>query len=233
MDTPKVPRKPWVKSLERAGWSIISDRIIHGLSHDLAGRVSSLGGLNYLLESGTGDPGSVLPFMNQELGELEDVVRLLRLLPDDTTEAELLAPGEIIGDLVFLVRAQRGLENVDVEMDIRPDAPAARLDRTFFIRGVVILLTGAAERSVLDGTSRVEVRVSGEGTRLVLEVAPGPGDGDPPEGEHPILPRQALPPERVAIWEETLRGEGVEIRRPGGKGRDDGTLEVIYSLVPA
>ncbi len=167
-----------ISALSRAGWDRISDRIIHGLCHDLSGRASSLTGLTYLLESRDEEASSLLPLVGAELARMEDAVRLLRLLPDDATEPELMAPGELLGDLALLVGVQRGLENVPVRVQSTPGAPAVRMDRTVFIRSLVLLFTKAAEIAGASGRREVVARATPEGTRLILELTPGPWDGE-------------------------------------------------------
>ena len=222
-----VPRASWIQPLDRAGWSQIADRVLHGLCHDINGRAGSLSGLTFLLESQDGEASSVLPFLNQELAQLEEVVRLLRLLPDDATGPELLAPGELMPELALLIRVQRGLEGVEVDLGEYSSAPAIRMDRTLFIRSVAILLTGAAERVVIQGLEGVAVRASGTGVRLSLEVWPGPGTEVLPGPDPEILPCQVVHPEGVRLWKEVLRGEGVEVEE-GKEGELQGALQLVF-----
>jgi len=165
-----------LSALSRAGWDRISDRIVHGLCHDLSGRASSLTGLTYLLESRDEETSSLLPLVGEELARMEDAVRLLRLLPDDATGPELIAPGEILGDLALLVGVQRGLENVPVRVQSAPGAPAVRMDRTVFIRSLTLLLTGAAEFVAAAEGRQVEARATPGDGRLTLELTPFPWD---------------------------------------------------------
>lgn len=227
MDSISTPRAPWIQPLDRAGWSRIADRVIHGLCHDLNGRAGSLSGLSFLLESQTGDTSSVLPFLDQELAQLEEAVRLLRMLPDDATEAELLAPGEILPDLALMVRVQRGLEDVPVDPGDYSQAPALRMDRTLLIRSLVFLLTGAAERVVQEGLDGVTVRATGTGPGLRLEVWPGPIDGAVQDSRPQDLPSRLVLPEGVELWKEVLQGEGVEVREGVAEDPDVG-IQLVF-----
>lgn len=219
MEASSQPRAPWIQSLDRAGWSKISDRILHGLCHDLSGRVGSIAGLTYLMESQDGEASSVLSFLKEEVGQVESTIRLLRLLPDDATEPEILAPGELMEDLNLLVNAQRGLENVEVEMEGFSLAPAVRIDRTLFIRGLAVLLTAAAERVVVEGPGPVRVRAMGHEGRLVLEIRPVPGGASDREADPGILPTRVIQSGSLRFWEEGLTGAGLDVR---GVAKEDG-----------
>jgi len=222
-----MPRSPWISSLDQAGWGLISDRIIHGLCHDLSGRAGSISGLTFLLESQDGGASSVLPFLNEELAQLEVAVRLLRLLPDDAGEPELLAPGEIMEDLILLVRTQRGLENVAVSMEGFSQAPALRVNRTLFIRVMTVLLTGAAERVALEKLDGVNIRASGDGAELRLDLFPAPLPGEMPNPGNDDLPRQAVGSQGMRICRDVLGEEGVDLREV--PDQEKGLLQLSFS----
>ena len=227
MNTPSVTREHRISALEEAGWSLAADRIIHGLCHDLSGRASAMGGLTYLMDDRSQGVAEVLPLMTQELGRLEEAVRLLRLLPDDSTVEEILAPGEILGDVARLVRTQRGLENVEVVLEIASDAPAVRMDRTIFVRSLALLLTGAAERALLAGAERVTVRAGTEANGLVIELAPFPEAGDGEWVDPVALPQRILPLRGMREVGKVLAASGVgveELRPEDGEG----TLSLTY-----
>ena len=197
METSPTNREPWIPALSRAGWELVVDRVIHGLCHDFTGRASALRGLHYLMEEGDPDAATLTPLLAQEVESLDRTIGLLRLLPDDSTGADLLAPGEVLESLARLVRSQRGLEDVDVTVEIGPGAPAVRIDRTLFIRSLLLLLTGAAEGALLEGGRRIVVRGRSGSHGLILEIAPFPEAGKAELAGEGILPRQVVPMSRM------------------------------------
>jgi len=227
-EVPPIPREDWIPALSKAGWDLVQDRIVRGLCHDLSGRGSSLGGLSFLLESEPADLGPVVSHMGEELEHLERSLALLRLLPDDSTGEELLAPTELIREILELVSTQRGLENVEFTVESASDAPAIRIDPTFFRRSMILLLTGAAEAALLTGDRQVLVRATKDEGRLLLEVTPGFPKGEEPEVDPGILPKRIVPKARIEVLLEVLQGKG--IRAEGiGAGEETGRLRLYFS----
>jgi hypothetical protein len=234
VETHTERRRPWLATLDEAGWPELVDRVLHGLCHDLTGRVSAILGLTYLLESSGGDPSPVAPLMNPELEGMEEVIRFLRLLPDDATEPELLAPGELLPELAALVRAQRGLENVKITVEGVAEAPAVRVDRTLLIRSLLILLTASAESTVLTGAKGVELIASGPAGCFTFELHPLPGQGgDGPDSEEGgLLPIRLFPKKRVQICLGVLVEEGMEVLELGDEGGAGGVQVAFPSPSP-
>jgi hypothetical protein len=185
--------------------------VIHGLGHDFSGRISALYGLTYLLE----DPGTDVPalvlLLNQEIELMEETLRLLRHLPDDSSETELLAPGEIIPDLALLVRVQRGLENVELRMEGLGQAPAVRMDRTLFSRALLLLLTAAGEEAHLRGKTQALISAGEDAGGMRLAVGPLSTSVVVDPERAASLPRRLLPRERYASLLQLLVGEGVRM----------------------
>ncbi len=156
-----------VRRLDGAGWPTLADRVIRGLCHDFNGRTNTLSSLLYLLESGReGDPSAagLMTTFREEVERLEETVRLLRILPQDKESVELLAPQELLAPLAALVRVQPDLDQVTVGVDVSADVPATAMNRAVFSRGFLLLLTGAAEQAVREGSNRVGlVSVGSEG----------------------------------------------------------------------
>lgn len=191
MTRTEFPRSPLLPKLESAGWSIVSDRIIRGICHDLNGRTNSLSNLAYLLGEGGSPWSDVDSVIEDEVSRLESVVRLLRLLPDDASEIGLLAPGDFLNRAPGLVHLQPGLEHIAVTVDTSPDMPAVAMDETVFFRILLLLVTGAAEGALVAGGG--EVRLNSEGESRVLSIWPArsaqrPEDGFELEGLGDWLP---------------------------------------------
>lgn len=210
-DTPRIPREDRIRALSGEGWDAVRDRVIHGLSHTLLGRASSLSGLTFLLESGTEDTAPVLGLLGQELEHLEAAVALLRLLPDDSEGPELVAPTTLMPELVKLVQTQRGLENIEFTLEAQPEAPAVRGDPTFLTRSLLLLMTGAAEAALLAGESTVVIRLMREEESLVLEMKPGFPSSDEGAVDPGILPKRLLSRARMEGISEVLEGGGIGV----------------------
>jgi len=136
----------------------------------LNGRLYSLSNLTYLLNSGGGEWSGVSSVVEEEVTRLGEVVRLLRLLPDDGSKLGILAPGEMLPELARLVQVQPGLEKVRIQMEIPSGAPAVRMDETLFSRAILLLLTGSAEEASLNDEG--SVRVTGSEGEGLLEIWP-------------------------------------------------------------
>lgn len=213
MHRPTTPHEFAVQRLDEAGWILVADRLIHGLCHDLNGRAGSISSLIYLLDSGE-EPTSVTAILEEESLRLEEGIRLLRLLPDDAEEPEILAPGELLPALARMVPLQRGFEGLCVEVSMPPGAPAVRMDMTVFLRAVLLLLSGSAEEAGRSGEPVVSVTGMAGETGLRI----GPARTQVPDGQD-STPRTwagGLPSEMEARIEEVLAEAGGGLKQVKG-----------------
>ena len=215
-DSPS-PDRLLVRKLDQAGWTLVADRVIRGLCHDLNGRLYSLSNLTYLLNSGGGDWSGVSSVVEEEVTRLGEAVRLLRLLPDDASNVGLLAPGEVLSGVAGLVQVQPGLERVQIQVEIPSGAPAFRMDETLFLRSMLLLLTGAAEEASLKDEGLV--RVTGAEGKGLLEIWPGRNGDVAGDSEDSLTSGVAIPPNMETLVAGVLQEAG------GGltvvKGSDD------------
>lgn len=215
--------RSWVGALGEAGWGRLADRLLHGACHALNGRATSLSGLLYLLESGNRDPSDLYSVFEPEVALLEEVVGLLRLLPDDGAGAEVIVPQEVLPFLSTALTYQRGLETMEVRLHIPPDTPAVRCDSTLLHRSLLLLVTRVAELGKARGAEGVRVTAGDEGGGLLLSFE-SVGGVEPVEGaESTSLPFVPLPDELDGILVGVLGDWGVALK-PGGKE------EVVYRL---
>lgn len=211
MTRPEFPRSPLLWKLESAGWSIVADRIIRGICHDLNGRTNSLSNLAYLLGAGGSPWSEVDSVVEEEVSRLDAVVRLLRLLPDDASGIGLLAPGDLLSRTPVLVRLQPGLEHVQVTVDTSPDLPAVAMDETVFFRTLLLLVTGAAEEAVVAGGQ--EVRLESEGEARVLSIWPARSSQRPEDRSDLEGLGDGLPGTMEGVVGEILEGMGGKLER--------------------
>ncbi len=212
--------RSWVEDLERAGWSRLADRLIHGICHSLNGRITALSSVLYFLESPGHDPPSMASLLEPELKRLQEAERFLRLLPDDRTGPRPLAPGEVLPFLSRSLTLQRGLEGVKVDLRLPPDTPGVRVDQALFVRSMLLLLSHLAEVAVSSGGDRVQVTTEDEEGRMRLsfqipEEKPSPGERTSPRG--PPIPFGPLPEDCQDNVARALGKEGIELA-----GKEDG-----------
>lgn len=211
-----------VRRLDEAGWILLADRLIRGICHDLNGRSGSISSVAHLLDLGE-VPTSIIAILEQESRRLEEDVRLLRLLPDDAEEPQMLAPGEILPSLASMIPLQRGLEGVRVRVDIPPSAPAIYMDRTVFVRALLLLLSAAAEEAERSGASTVDVTSSDQ--KGVLRIHPARiGRPDGP-GSAPANGKGDLPVHMEARVQEVLTEVGGGLSQHRG-GREPSAWEI-------
>jgi hypothetical protein len=70
-----------------------------------------------------------------------------------------------------MIPLQRGFEGVKVSVSIPAKAPAVRMDRTLFLRGMLLLLSASAERAAASSEPVVKVTGSDEGGSLRIAPA--------------------------------------------------------------
>ena len=139
-------------------------------------------------------------------------MNLLRLLPDDSVGVELLAPTTLMPEMIALVRSQRGLEDIEFDLEFSPDAPAIQIDPTFFLRSLLLLFTGAAEAALAAGEGRVRVAAGQEDGGLLIELRPGFPTGEERAVDPGILPKRILPKDRIQGVVAVLEEEGIRTK---------------------
>lgn len=180
--------------LVRAGWLDVADRLLGGLTHDLNGRVTSLGGMAQLLALDD-DARSMVPFLEQEVRRLDAAVRLLALMGGDGEQApEPIRLDEVVEALVELHRRHRGLESVEVGVD---RAGPCHLTAPWPLVGRALLLLFAhGGHEALARSRHLDVVVrprSASGDVAVRVAAPGSVTGGVrPNWRHPIEPLAQL-----------------------------------------
>lgn len=160
------------------GWKWVSDQVVAGICHDLNDRLSTLSGLLELAElDGAVDPELGGP-LRSELGRVEELVRLLRVLPGGRAEgAEPVRITELLGVASSLLRRHRGLEDVKVEVVTEVDV-VVRASWGSLNRVLLLLLAGAARCARRCRSTRVTVRVGGDGARALIGVVPVVAEGE-------------------------------------------------------
>lgn len=213
-----LPREPELEAaLAAAGWPDVLDRLIQGLGHDLNNRVQSLMSLVQLAQLDE-DTSSLSPFLEKEVDHLEQVVRLMRLLPGHPEEQpELIHLPDILDSLVELSRVQRYLEAVDRRVTVAPEGLMPVRSRWSVLSRTLVLFlaAGAWEAELRDRRLEVTLDASPEGSPdscRVRALAPGEPSG------RPDPPRPAARVEGLDAMVGTLGGD-LEVERSEGGAR--------------
>lgn len=189
-------------------WSETMDRVIAGICHDLNDRLSSLSGLLELAElDGAIAPDLGVP-LRSELDRIEDLIRLLRLLPSETpSEPEPVRLAEVIPAAVALLRRHRGLEDCSVVVDIAAD-PLVLGDWGELTRLTLLFLALIARSAHAAGSDRIGLRLESSGAMALVIATTTAGVMDLDTALVPI--RAAM--RRFGGTVEITSGVGREVR---------------------
>lgn len=229
------PGQAWLEDLERAGWSQLADRLIHGICHSLNGRITALSSVLYFLESPDQDISSMASLLEPEIDHLQEAEQFLRLLLHDPSGPVVLVPGEVLPVLARTLSLQRGLEETHVEVQIPPETPGVRVERALFVRSMLLLLSRWAEMAAARGRRGVGLAARGEegGLNLFLEVPKAETRRQETDlSRKPVLPFGSLPEDCEKGVEAALRKEGIQLEREeqdrGGRRGDGITLRLRF-----
>ena len=211
--------------LARAGWPATFDRILAGLCHDLNGRAAALRGFIQLKAFGDA-PASLDGLLEEEVERLEELARTLSCVPDRAGgEPELLAPRELLADLLRLHGKHRGLETFRTDLEVDREAPPLRAFRRRLQRALLVALGEAAWSAHRRGGRSLGISCAGgvDGG-LLIEITPGPPSparpatateaaGVPGAGAgEAIGPLRELLARDGATLESVDRGQGLHLR---------------------
>lgn len=201
-----------LSSLAAAGWSDVCDRIVAGLCHDLNGRVTSLAGMVQLLRLEE-DSGSLIPFLEEEVGRLERTVALLRSTAGEPLESpEPLHLPEFVPELVQLFDRHRHLEVLETGTTFGDGLLPVRARFTYLGRAILILLSIAGREAMIrERRLALEVDLDGETGRVRVTARAGEVLRDPSERPDPAGRAAGMP--RVAellggVWSERVDDDG-------------------------
>ncbi len=180
--------------LVEAGWIETADRLLGGLTHDLNGRVTSLGGMAQLLSLDE-DARSMVPFLDEEVRRLAAAVKLLALLGGaEHSDPAALSLEELTPPLVELHRRHRGLEGVEVSFEASAPCPVVQPPPT--LTRAILLFLAIGGHEALDRSQRLDVAVRpgpGTGAAQLRVMAPGSRQqADGASWRHPVEPLARL-----------------------------------------
>jgi signal transduction histidine kinase len=163
-------------------------RLAAGVAHEVGNPLASVLGFVEVLE---GDPvglhDDLLPRIRTELDRIHRIIRDLlnyarpAVNPDSIDSSEELAKvnvGEVVADSIKLVSVQPRFADLNFDVRLREELPAARCHRDRLHQVLLNLFVNAGEAMAGKGTVRVEEAEPGDGAQdtLVLKVSDdGPG----------------------------------------------------------
>jgi len=171
------PATAWaadLRLLERAGWSTVSDKLLRGLRHALAGRLTALMGVEEMLLAGEVDH-AVARALGKETRRLRTMTLLMDLFPAPDS------PGVMALDPIHHVRQALALHEPVLDwgpehegwVKAARETPAVLWNPTLLNRSLLLVIDGLAGS---DGVVRAELG-PGEGTRARIRMTGRTGSG--------------------------------------------------------
>jgi len=155
-------------------WQEVTDALLAGITHELNGRVSAITGLLTVVAMGTA-AGEALALLVQEGERLDAAVALLRGYPRGTRRhEEAIDPRELLEGLVVLHRQREDVTELSFGVEVRPGTSAARAERTWLSRALLVLLARASLAVRGAGGADVLAYAAGDASGVALGVR-GPG----------------------------------------------------------
>lgn len=157
-------------------------RLAAGLAHEIGNPISALIGLEDLLLVGGLSDAEQRDFLQRIRNETERINRILRDLlqfarPGAARSETPPDPGDVnsaVQDTAALVRPQKSMKDVQLELDIERDLPRVALSRDEIVQVLLNLVLNAADACGGRGTVNVSARRGGLGILLVVHDD-GPG----------------------------------------------------------
>lgn len=163
----------------------IRDGILRGFAHALSNRVAALSGVAGLLDFGDLPASRVSRALGSEVGQLGQLVELLRLLPSDARPRGEAVELQSTLPLVVALHAMHA-DLRDVACTVRHDREASpvHLRQSAFVHAMLVLID-AAKRDAMSGSGSVTVSYGGDAAHVVVivesdrAVGASPVDADP------------------------------------------------------
>jgi hypothetical protein len=152
----------------------LRDMILRGVAHALSNRVAALGSINGVIDPGQVWTEKMGQLLQGESRKLEDILRLLRLLPDD----DRIAPGAIelqplIPDVVALHAFNSSLLQVECAVEYNREVMPIYASRPRLVH-TLLLIIDAAKRHVQPSGGRVAIRYAGDADKVTIRIAGEP-----------------------------------------------------------
>lgn len=157
-------------------WLAASDGLVAGVHHALNNRLGTVSALVQLASMEGGSGPEAFGALREEVERLGGTLRLLGMIPRRPREEPIpLRLTELLPDALALVAQHRDAREVHFAVETAPDLLPVLCPESALVHALLALLAGAAVAASESGTSRVDVRCTGDPHRVTVEVEP---DGD-------------------------------------------------------
>jgi len=159
---------------DTSSFDALRDAILRGMAHALSNRVAALGGIN-----GLADPGEIWTerlskALHDEARRLEDILRLMRLRPDDGRgEPGAIELQPLVPDVVALHAYQSALLQVECAAIYDRETMPVFANRPRLVHALLLAID-AAKRHAQSKGGRVSVSYAGDAECVTIRVATEP-----------------------------------------------------------
>jgi len=182
-------------------FEVLRDAILRGMAHALSNRVAALGGIGSLADPGQIWTVRLSKALQDEARRLEDILRRMRLLPDDGRgEAGAVELQPLIPDVVALHAYNSALLQVECTAAHDGETPPVFANRPRLVH-LLLLAIDAAKRHAQAHGGKVALAYSADADRVTIRIATEAG-AQPPKSPAPSATDIAT---SVAAAESALR----------------------------
>ena len=153
-------------------WLAAADGLVAGVHHALNNRLGTVSALVQLASMDGGPGPEAVGALREELERMVGTLRLLGMIPRRREEPIPLQLSELLPDVLALVAQHRDARDVHFAVQTAADLLPVLCPESALVHALLALLAGAAVAATEAGTSRVDVRCTGDQRRVTLEVEP-------------------------------------------------------------
>jgi hypothetical protein len=167
---------------DRNPFDALRDAILRGIAHALSNRVAALGGIGMLADPGDIWTERLAKALGDEAKRLEDILRLMRLLPDDGRgDAGAIELQPLVPDVIALHAYNSALLQVECGAVLDRETPPVFANRPRLVHALLLAIDAAKRHAMIRG-SRVLVSYGGDAERVAIRVVTEPSTTAKPVG---------------------------------------------------
>lgn len=152
-----------------ADWIALSEALLRGLVHSLNNRLTALSAYAQLAAMGD-DDFTAQRMLPGELGRMQEVSALLRLLAGDDSPAEAIELEPVLNDALTLLGHHAGFRAVQCTVEREGTQLPLRAPRGALLRLVLMLMEAGKRTAEQAGRDTTVLRVSGDERFIRLQV---------------------------------------------------------------
>lgn len=161
-----------LESDDLPAWETTLERVLDGVTHQLSNRVALLAGISEILGRDDTIP-PILRALADEVPKLEEMIRLLRLLPTPSDEAEEpAAVSRLINDAILLAELHSATKDTRFVADGDSAVSPVLVRPTHYTHDVLMACVASAMRGdqALAESTTIPITVREEGDEVVVHV---------------------------------------------------------------